>query len=208
MAAHGNYLDIIALGTGPGTIYVDQVTLNSAPVAGVTVDDGPLQKGAVLRFIMRGRTHLCTVCLSSSQMLAWLRCRSGIIGACTTACSLIYTNDALHSSSVPLLSSGEENSHDIEQRVAEVHLTSTDQLEARLRSTSTSAVPHEDQAEQHQYLQMEHDLRASEEAIAELNKQIAALKGKDHGPSFVFLFFRVFVQVSSALRSGPPQPLR
>lgn len=62
--------------------------------------------------------------------------------------------------------------------MAEVHLTSTDQLEARLRATSTSALPHEDQAEQRKYLQLEHDLQASEDQIAELNKQIAALKGK------------------------------
>lgn len=54
VAAPGKYLDIVALGTGPGTVYVDQVTLNGAPLAGATVEDGPLQQDAVLRFIMRG----------------------------------------------------------------------------------------------------------------------------------------------------------
>jgi hypothetical protein len=72
---------------------------------------------------------------------------------------------------------GEENSHDIEHRVSEVHLTPTAQLEAALHSTSTSAVPHQEDAEKRKYVQLEHQLRVSEEAVAELNKQIAALKG-------------------------------
>jgi hypothetical protein len=72
---------------------------------------------------------------------------------------------------------GEENSHDIEHRVQEVHLTSTPQLEARLRSTSTSAVQHEDQEEARKYIKMEHDLQASVAAIADLNKQITVLRG-------------------------------
>lgn len=61
--------------------------------------------------------------------------------------------------------------------MAEVHLTSTAQLEARLRSTSTSAVQHEDEAQKRKYLQLEHDLQASTDALAELNKQMAALEG-------------------------------
>ncbi len=50
------YLDIFALGTGPNSIYVDQVTLNSQPVS-LTVDDPSLQKDGILRFIMRGEEH-------------------------------------------------------------------------------------------------------------------------------------------------------
>jgi putative alpha-1,2-mannosidase len=54
VATQQRHLDIIALGTGPHSVYVDQVTLNNAPVSGAIVEDGPLQGDAVLRFIMRG----------------------------------------------------------------------------------------------------------------------------------------------------------
>jgi putative alpha-1,2-mannosidase len=54
VATQQRHLDIIALGTGPNAVYVDQVTLNNAPVSGAIVEDGPLQGDAVLRFIMRG----------------------------------------------------------------------------------------------------------------------------------------------------------
>ena len=50
------YLDIFALGTGPNSIYVDQVTLNNQPVS-ITVDDPSLQQDGILRFIMRGEEH-------------------------------------------------------------------------------------------------------------------------------------------------------
>ena len=122
--AAGPYLDIIALGTGPGSVYVDQVTLNNVPLGGATVDDGVLQQDAVLRFIMRG----------------------------------------------------EENSHDVEHRVAAVHMMSTEQLEARLRSTSTSAA-HVVEAEPVQkHLRLEEDLHNSATTIEDLNKQISQLK--------------------------------
>jgi putative alpha-1,2-mannosidase len=54
VATQQRHLDIIALGTGPNAVYVDQVTLNNSPVSGAIVEDGPLQGDAVLRFIMRG----------------------------------------------------------------------------------------------------------------------------------------------------------
>jgi putative alpha-1,2-mannosidase len=65
VATQQRHLDIIALGTGPNAVYVDQVTLNNAPVSGAIVEDGPLQGDAVLRFIMRGKVVMfygdCTV---------------------------------------------------------------------------------------------------------------------------------------------------
>jgi hypothetical protein len=51
------YLDIIALGTGPEAVYVDQVTMNDKPVPGATIDDPALQRDGVLRFVMRGEQN-------------------------------------------------------------------------------------------------------------------------------------------------------
>lgn len=118
------YLDIIALGTGPGTVYVDQVTLNNKPVAGATVDDGSLQQDAVLRFIMRG----------------------------------------------------EENSHEIEHHVQTVHMTTTSQLEEKLRIASNSANIEEDEEKMRKYAKLELDLLASANAIKELNARVAQLQ--------------------------------
>lgn len=54
--AEQKYLDIFALGTGPNSVYVDQVTFNSQPLS-ITVDDPSLQQDGILRFIMRGEEH-------------------------------------------------------------------------------------------------------------------------------------------------------
>jgi hypothetical protein len=54
---NNEYLDIIALGTGPEAVYVDQVTMNDKPVPGATIDDPALQRDGVLRFVMRGEQN-------------------------------------------------------------------------------------------------------------------------------------------------------
>ena len=121
---HDKYLDIIALGTGPGSVYVDQVTLNNEPVAGVVVDDTALQQDCVLRFIMRG----------------------------------------------------EENSHEIESRVHTAHLTTTAQLEDKLRSGLVSTNLQENEVDKRQFLSLESDLHAKESLIKDLHLQIEGLK--------------------------------
>lgn len=132
----GKYLDIIALGTGPGSVYVDQVTLNNQPVGGATVDDASLQQDAVLRFIMRG----------------------------------------------------EENSHEVEHHVQTVHLTSTVQLEQRLRSGASSANLEEDEEKMRKYAKLEQDLLASATTIEELTTKVAQLSQLKNAAGTNFCF--------------------
>jgi predicted alpha-1,2-mannosidase len=47
-------LDIVALGTGEKVTHVEQVLMDDAEVAGSFMEDAPLQKGGVLRFVMEG----------------------------------------------------------------------------------------------------------------------------------------------------------
>lgn len=121
---HDKYLDIIALGTGPGAVYVDQVTVNNIPVAGPVVDDTALQQDCVLRFIMRG----------------------------------------------------EENSHEVEAQVHTAHLTTTAQLEDRLRTGVRSTNLQDSEMDKRQFLSLESDLHAKESLIKDLHLQIEGLK--------------------------------
>ena len=93
-------------------------------------------------------------------------------------CSFIYLFVCLFIDLLINYSTGEENTHDVEHRVQEVHLTSTKQLEDHLRGTSTSAVLHEDAEEVRKYMKMEHDLQASADKIAALSKQLSTLQGQ------------------------------
>lgn len=88
---------------------------------------------------------------------------------------------------------GEENTHDVEHRVQEVHLTSTKQLEDHLRGTSTSAVLHEDAEEVRKYVKMEHDLQASAEKITSLSNQLSAL----NGTQIELILFTLLLQIFS-----------